>query len=212
MIAIEGLEIERDGRRILSLPEWRLDPGAHAALVGPSGSGKTTLLNAIGGLTRPTRGRVTIDGRDLAAMGEAERDRYRGAHIGIVFQTLRLVRALTVSQNLALALHLARRKPDPKRIADTLERLGIARHAHSRPQRLSVGEMQRAAIARAVAPGPRLILADEPTSALDDANAAAAIALLKSEAEAVGASLIVATHDRRISAAFSRTLTLEIQP
>jgi putative ABC transport system ATP-binding protein len=148
-------------------------PGEFVALLGPSGSGKTTLLHCIGGLIRPDAGRVTVAGRDLAGFSGGALDIFRGQTIGIVFQTLRLVRALTVAQNLELALHLARRKPDPRRIADTLARLGVDHLAGARPNRLSVGEQQRAAIARAVVAAPRLILADEPTSALDDDNAAA---------------------------------------
>ena len=209
IVSVDQLRVARGGRTVLDMPAWSLEPGAHAVLLGPSGSGKTTLLHCIGGLIRPDAGRVTVAGRDLAGFSGGALDIFRGQTIGIVFQTLRLVRALTVAQNLELALHLARRKPDPRRIADTLARLGVDHLAGARPNRLSVGEQQRAAIARAVVAAPRLILADEPTSALDDDNAAAAVALLQTEARAAGAALIVATHDRRIAGAFSQTTQLE---
>lgn len=212
IVSVDQLRVARGGRLVLDLPAWSLDAGAHAVLLGPSGSGKTTLLHCIGGLIRPDGGRVDVAGRDLATLKGGALDIFRGQTIGIVFQTLRLVRALTVAQNLQLALRLAGRPQDPTRVRDTLTRLGVAHLADRKPNRLSVGEQQRAAIARAVVARPALILADEPTSALDDANAAAAAALLKAEAEAVGAGLVVATHDTRIASAFPSVLRLETRP
>lgn len=209
IVSIDQLRVARGGRIVLDVPAWSLAAGAHAVLLGPSGSGKTTLLHCIGGLIRPDAGRVKIAGRDLAGLSGGALDIFRGQTIGIVFQTLRLVRALTVTQNLQLALRLAGRTQDAARVRDTLSRLGVAHLADRKPHRLSVGEQQRAAIARAVVARPALILADEPTSALDDANAAAAAALLKAEAEAVGAGLVIATHDTRIAGAFAHVLRLE---
>jgi putative ABC transport system ATP-binding protein len=208
IVAVEGMRIDRGGQRVVDITAWSLPAGEHAVLLGPSGSGKTTLLHCLGGLTRLDAGAVWIAGTDITTLGEATLDRFRGARIGIVFQTLRLIRALSVAQNLALALHLAGRRPDRARIKATLARLGIAHLADARPYRLSVGEQQRAAIARAIIAGPALILADEPTSALDDSNAAAAIALLQQEARSVGAGLVVATHDHRIAGAFTHRLDL----
>ena len=207
-ITISGLVVAAGGREILRLDSFHAAPGEAMALVGPSGSGKTTLLNVIGGLLRPTAGSVLVDGRDVGAMPAAELDRFRGATFGIVFQTLRLVRALSVQDNLALAMRLSGRGVDKAAIAATLDRLGVGHLAKARPQRLSVGEAQRAAIARAVVTRPRVLLADEPTSALDDANAFAAVDLFQAEASACGATLIVATHDQRIKARFPRRLEL----
>lgn len=200
LIQIENLRIEAGGRTILALPDWRLAAGEAALLLGPSGSGKTTLLHAVAGLIRPSAGVVTVDGQDVAALQAGAADRFRGRTIGFVFQTLRLVRALTVEQNLALALNLAGKPADRGRIAATLDRLGVASLSAAKPARLSVGEAQRCAIARAVVTQPRLILADEPTSALDDANAEKAFALLQDEAAACGAGLVIATHDSRLKA------------
>jgi putative ABC transport system ATP-binding protein len=208
MIEIEHLDVRAGGRTLLSLPHWRLDAGGHALLLGPSGSGKTTLINAIAGLTRPAAGQVRVAGQDVATMGPAALDRFRGRTMGLVFQTLRLVKVLSVEDNLALAQRLAGATPDRARIAETLERLGLAHLAKANPRRLSVGEMQRAAIARAVAARPKLILADEPTSALDDHNAQAALDLLIGEAQALGASLIIATHDARVKARLPHQLAL----
>ncbi|MDX2238049.1 MAG: ATP-binding cassette domain-containing protein [Hyphomonadaceae bacterium] len=212
MLTLDSLEIRLGPQRRLQPPDWSLPAGATALLVGPSGSGKSTLLNVAAGLLAPAAGRVLVDGVDIAALKPAARDRFRGARIGVVFQSLRLVQALSVADNLALALALAGRKPDPARIRDTLARLGLAALARRRPRALSIGEMQRAAIARAVIARPTLILADEPTSALDDANAEAAFALLRAEAQACGASLLIATHDARLTAHGLPTLTLAGPP
>jgi len=208
LIHVQGLSVVASGRTILSVPEWRLAPGEAALLLGPSGSGKTTLLHAVAGLIRPTAGSVMVDGVDVAALKPGAADRFRGRTIGFVFQTLRLVRALTVEQNLALALNLAGKPADRARIRAALDRLGVADLASAKPQRLSVGEAQRCAIARAVVTQPRLILADEPTSALDDANADKAFALLQEQAAAVGAGLVIATHDSRLKTRLTNRVEL----
>jgi putative ABC transport system ATP-binding protein len=209
VIELEDIEVRSDGRLLARAPRWTVPTAEAALLIGASGSGKTTLLNVIAGLVRPSAGRVRIAGEDIGAMNEGQRDLFRGRTIGIVFQTLRLVRALNVRENLNLALRLAGQKPDAARVDETLARLGIGSLAGVNPRRLSIGEMQRAAIARAVVARPKLILADEPTSALDDENAAAALTLLTDEARACGATLIIATHDGRIKDAIPGRLELE---
>lgn len=207
MIDIEGLAVEAGGRVILQAPAWRVASGA-ALVMGPSGSGKTTLLHVLAGLTTPTRGRVQVLGQDLFAMTPAHRDRFRGRHMAIVFQTARLVRALSVAGNLALALKLAGKPRDDAAIMAALQRLNIAHVARARPHTLSIGEAQRAGIARALVARPKLILADEPTSALDDGNAHSAIDMLMAAAADFGAGLIVASHDSRISHRVSAHLHL----
>jgi len=208
MIDVENLRVRRGGREVLSLQGWRLATGEAALLTGPSGAGKSTLLNAIAGLLSPTQGRVCVDGADLASMNEATRDRFRAEHIGIVFQSARFIRAMTVEENLALALRLARKPDDLEHILSTLARLGVADMGKRRPHTLSVGEAQRVAIARAVIAQPKLILADEPTSALDDANAGGAMDILFTEARACGATLLVASHDARLHSRFQTRLDL----
>jgi putative ABC transport system ATP-binding protein len=208
LIEIEGLTVEAGGRSILDLPRWTLALQGRALLLGPSGCGKTTLLHALSGLIRPTKGTVRIAAQDLAALSSAQLDRFRGQSIGIVFQTVRLVRSMTVEQNLALALALAGKPKNPVRLSEALDRVGIAHLAKALPERLSVGEAQRCAIARAIVAQPRLILADEPTSALDDANAQRAVDLLIAEADACGAGLVIATHDQRIKDRFAQRLEL----
>ncbi|MBL8559797.1 MAG: ATP-binding cassette domain-containing protein [Hyphomonadaceae bacterium] len=209
MIAISNLQVSRGGRSTLDLPAWRVQAGAMALVTGPSGSGKTTLLHVLAGLLRPDRGSVEIDGVAIGALAEPARDAFRAGRIGVVFQTQRLMQSLTVTGNLALALRLARRSADRRRMTDVLGRLDIAHLASRRPRSLSVGEAQRAAIARAIVAGPRLLLADEPTSALDDAHAEAAIDLLCAEARACDATLVVASHDARIFERFDTRLSLE---
>jgi putative ABC transport system ATP-binding protein len=197
---------------LAALPAWQVGAGETALLLGPSGSGKTTVLNALAGFVRPSAGRVRVAGQDIGALKAAALDRFRGATIGFVFQTLRLVRSLTLDQNLGLALRLAGKPLDKDRIRHALDRVGVGHLGHANVRRLSVGEAQRGAIARAIVTQPKLILADEPTSALDDDSAEAAFALLTGEAAALGASLIIATHDGRIKSRIANQLILSKQP
>jgi putative ABC transport system ATP-binding protein len=208
IIEIEALRHEIGGRIVLDLPEWRLETGEHCLVLGASGSGKTTLLNIVAGLLEPTAGRVSLAGQALSEMRAAARDAFRGRRVGIIFQTLHLIGALDVADNLRLARRLAGLAPDEGLIAELLAGLDLVDLAGARPRRLSFGEAQRVAIARAVVTEPALVLADEPTSALDDANCARVLDLLLGQANAVGASLVVATHDARIKARFPSQLHL----
>lgn len=209
-LAARNLGKTYGGRAVLAGVSFSLAPGERALLLGPSGSGKSTLLNCLCGLQRPDEGIVTC-GQDVLAAADrsATGDTIRRRHFGIVFQTLRLVSALSVRANLVLAQKLQTRGTDPVLIERTLDRLGIAHRAHARPHELSQGEAQRAAIARAVVVRPAILITDEPTSALDHFNAARVAGLLLDLAEEAGASLLVATHDDRLRAHFPRTLTLQ---
>jgi putative ABC transport system ATP-binding protein len=208
VLVLEGLARAYGARTVVAIPSWTVDAGHHSLILGPSGSGKSTLLHLIAGLLRPSRGRVLVAGQDLAMLTMAELDAFRGRMIGIVLQRLHLIPALTVRDNLRLARTLARLPPDPARIDSLLAELGLAALAGARPHRLSEGEAQRVAIARAVVNHPALILADEPTSALDDANCATVLALLRAQAEASDATLIIATHDARLKAHVGHRLEL----
>ncbi|MFM7403416.1 MAG: ABC transporter ATP-binding protein [Erythrobacter sp.] len=197
------------GRTVLSDVSFTAAPGERLLLLGPSGSGKSTLLNCLCGLQRPDTGAVMLGAETIAsAQSTAQADALRRRHFGIVFQTLRLVSALNVRANLALAQKLQNGTSDARAIDRVLERLGIADKADARPHELSQGEAQRAAIARAAVVQPAVLVADEPTSALDHDNAAAVAALLTELAEETGATLIIATHDDRLRPHFARTLTL----
>jgi putative ABC transport system ATP-binding protein len=208
VLVLNGLSRTYGVRTVVAVPSWAVAAGQHSLILGPSGSGKSTLLHLIAGLLRPSRGHVVVAGQDLGALAPAELDAFRGRSIGIVLQRLHLIPALTVRDNLRLARTLARLPPDAAQIDALIADLGLAALAGARPSRLSQGEAQRVAIARAVVNRPMLILADEPTSALDDVNCTAVLALLRAQAEASGATLVVATHDARLKPHFGHRLEL----
>lgn len=213
MLVVRDLRYRyRDAAFALDVPALDMPAGGRLLVLGPSGSGKSTLLHLLAGVLAPPPGAVTLAGHDLGALPEAARDRVRGRHVGLVFQRPHLVGALTVADNLRLALSLSGAPPDPARVADTLARLDLADRAGARPHQLSLGQRQRVGIARAVLHRPSVVLADEPTSSLDDARAAAVRDLLAAEADAVGAALVVATHDRRMVDPAWPTLRLGAEP
>lgn len=208
MLAIRDLRHAYDGRTVVAVPAFELARGEPGLVLGPSGSGKSTLMAAIAGLLVPTTGSVRVHGTEVTSLGARARDAFRARHVGFVPQSLHLVGVLSARENLRLARGLAGLPPDEAWIESTLAALGLAAQADRRASRLSVGEAQRVAIARAVANRPSLVLADEPTSALDDASCERALDLLLSQCEAAGATLLVATHDRRIRERFARRLEL----
>jgi putative ABC transport system ATP-binding protein len=207
-LEIRALRHDYAGRTVLSVPEWDVAAGGESLVIGPSGSGKSTLLSIIAGLATPTAGSVKVAGQEITGLPPAARDALRARSVGLVLQTLHLIGVLSVLENLRLARRLAGLALDDERIEALLQSLGIAPLKHAKARELSVGEAQRVAIARAVVNRPALILADEPTSALDDANCEKALALLRSQAAACGATLVVATHDQRIRARFTHRLEL----
>jgi putative ABC transport system ATP-binding protein len=208
LVEARGLSHARDGRCVMAIGDWQLAPGRHALLLGPSGSGKTSFINIVTGLLTPSHGELHVAGDPMSKLPPAARDALRRRTIGLVFQTLRLIPALSVTGNLALAQKLATGRVDEAAIARLIDRVGLAHRAHARPRQLSQGEGQRAAIARALVTTPRLVVADEPTSALDDANAERMISLMFEVADATGATLLVATHDGRIAHRFANRLNL----
>lgn len=183
--------------------------GELALVTGPSGSGKTTLLLAAGGMRRPTSGRVVVGGTDLYAASPAERARLRARRIGFVFQTLELIPYLSALENVLLAAPPGTSgKPATRDRAEALlAELGLADRAHHLPGRLSQGERQRAAIARAMLNGPSVVLADEPSGNLDPDNAHAAFAALRRFADA-GGTVLVATHSTLHDDVADRVVTL----
>jgi putative ABC transport system ATP-binding protein len=208
LIEVRGLSHRIGRRTVLDVADFSAERGEHLLLLGPSGSGKSTLINIVTGLITPSAGEVVVDGAPMSALPPAQRDALRRRRIGVVFQTLRLISAISVRQNLALAQHIANGRVDRSLIDSLIERVGLSHRADARPRELSQGEAQRAAIARALCTGPKLVVADEPTSALDDANAEAMADLLLGVAQASGATLLIATHDNRLKGRFARTLTL----
>ena len=171
--------------------------GTLTVVHGRSGSGKTTLLNMIGGLDRPTRGRVWVDGEEISAKGEDELVGLRRDKIGFVFQSFGLVPILSAAENIEVPLRL--RKVDPgergRRVRELLELVGLGGRANHRPYELSGGEQQRVAICRALANRPRLLIADEPTAQLDSGNALTIMEFARGLVASEGVSAVVATHD-----------------
>jgi putative ABC transport system ATP-binding protein len=193
----------------LRFPDWSLQQGEQAVLRGPSGSGKSTLLSLLAGLLQPQQGDIWLAEQSLAALPPAQRDAWRGRHIGFTPQRAHLLASLNVLENLQLAQYLARLPQDAAQCRRVLASLGLGELAGRRPQQLSQGQAQRVAIARALLNQPKLLLADEPSASLDDANTAAVLDLLQGAAQQAGATLLVASHDARVHARFDRQFLLE---
>ena len=171
--------------------------GTLTVVHGRSGSGKTTLLNMIGGLDRPTRGRVWVDGEEISTKGEDELVGLRRDKIGFVFQSFGLVPILTAAENIEVPLRLRKVEPGERsrRVRELLDLVGLAGRANHRPYELSGGEQQRVAICRALANRPRLLIADEPTAQLDSGNALTIMEFTRDLVATEGVSAVVATHD-----------------
>jgi putative ABC transport system ATP-binding protein len=186
----------------LHFPNVDLEQGDVLVLRGNSGSGKSTWLALLAGLLTPQQGELTVAGQRLNGMSNTARDAWRANNLGFLPQKLHLSEALTVSENLQLAYFAAGlplNTAAKTHIESTLAALGVADFAHRKPSTLSGGQAQRVALARAVLLNPKIILADEPTASLDDDAASAALALLKASAARCNATLVIATHDFRVS-------------
>jgi len=201
---------------ILNIPSLRLDRAEQVLLTGGSGRGKSTLLQIIAGLMDPAAdgapgsgGTVLVAGQNIHALAGAGRDLFRGRHIGMIFQTFNLLHGFTAAENVMAALMFSGVPPKehrPRALA-LLEHLGITR-PDATPDRLSVGQQQRVAVARALACDPVLVLADEPTASLDPDNAAAAMDLIQSACREKGAALLCVSHDPSMAQRFQRRESL----
>jgi putative ABC transport system ATP-binding protein len=186
----------------------RVAAGETVSLVGPSGSGKSTLMMIIGGLERPSSGRVAVAGVDLAALDEDGLARFRRDHLGIVFQSFHLVPTMSALENVAIPLELAGRRDAFDRAAARLKEVGLEHRLLHYPGQLSGGEQQRVAIARAFAVGPKLLLADEPTGNLDRATGRLIIELLLRLRAEHGTTLLLITHDRELAQRCDRIVAM----
>jgi putative ABC transport system ATP-binding protein len=207
---IKTYETGAGGVTVLKDITLKVQPGEFVSVVGPSGSGKSTLLNMITGIDRPTGGEVFVGGEAVHALSENQLARWRGRHVGVIFQFFQLLPTLTVLENVMLPMDFCdmyRRRERSERALHLLEQVGIAEHAHKLPSALSGGEQQRAAIARALANDPPLVVADEPTGNLDTATANEVFELFE-DLDAQGKTLMVVTHDRSLSARTERVLHL----
>ena len=184
-------------------------PGDFVALCGPSGCGKSTLLHLLGVVDSPTSGTLLFDGQDVATLGDVERSRIRLRRIGFVFQRFFLLPMLSAAENVELPMAEAgvARSTRTDRVRDLLSYVGLSARASHRPSQLSGGEMQRIAIARALANSPRLLLADEPTGELDQATGLQIAALLD-RVNADGTALVVVTHDPEFARRARRIVTM----
>ena len=208
VIEADALSFSYGTQDIVRVERFQLNAGESLAVLGASGCGKTTFLHLLAGLLKPSTGQIKLLGQDITVMSGAALDRFRGRHIGMVFQRLFLMPALNVRQNVELAQRLSRQPVDASRIGSLLEQLGLDGVAHHKPRMLSQGQAQRVAIARALVHKPAIVLADEPTSALDDSNSLQAMTLLKDAAANAGSALLVVTHDQRLRGQLDRELEM----
>jgi len=187
-----------------------LERGEFAAVAGPSGSGKSTLLNVVGGLDRPTSGRIVVDGEDLSTLSRAELSRLRLHKIGFIFQAYNLIPVLTAYENAEYVLMLqgVPLRERRERVLELLREVGLEGLENRFPREMSGGQQQRVAIARAIAPEPRLILADEPTANVDSQTSAALLDLMERLNEEKGVTFLFSTHDPAVMKRARRIIVL----
>jgi putative ABC transport system ATP-binding protein len=185
--------------------------GEFLSIIGHSGSGKSTLFNILGGLTSPTSGSVTVDGKELGTMNEADRAALRKHSIGFVFQKYNLLPTLSAHDNIMLARSLSGRNGvhDNSHFQEALKMLGIEHRLHHKPRALSGGEQQRVAIARAIVNDPAILLADEPTGNLDTENSVAVLNLLRALNERIGQTIVMITHNPEAADYGHRTVRMK---
>jgi putative ABC transport system ATP-binding protein len=191
--ALQGVSIE-------------ITPGEFVSIMGPSGCGKSTLLHVIGGLARATRGRVLLDGNDLAAMSDAQRTSLRRHKVGFVFQKFNLLPTLDAYHNVTIAQHIHGNGFDPHRFELVTKLLGLSGRLNHKPSQLSGGEQQRVAIARAIISEPKIVLADEPTGNLDTKSSDAVLALLRQLNKELGQTIVMITHNPEAATYGNRVL------
>ena len=208
MLICENLSFSIDGHKLFSNINLNIENQKDLLITGPSGVGKTTLLSILCGLQKPTAGKVLYDDINLYNLVENKIDYFRGDKLGIVFQNFNLINAFTIKQNLELAK--TTQGSGDKNLYDLLQRVGLADKSHIKVSKLSVGEKQRLAVARAFIGNPKWIFCDEPTSSLDDNNTEIISQFIKDESTRCKASLILITHDKRVQSIlnFSQTLKL----
>ncbi len=187
---------------------FNVKKGEFAAIVGASGSGKSTLLHLLGGVDRPTSGKVYIDGKDLFDMGESNLAIFRRRNIGIIYQSYNLIPVLTAEENIMLPRLLDNRKPDNDKLTNILQATGLTDRREHLPNQLSGGQQQRVSIGRALINDPAIILADEPTGNLDSKSSGEIIDLLKLSNKRYNQTLLLITHDEKIALQADRIITI----
>ena len=195
--------------RALDCVSFSVKKGEFIAVVGPSGSGKSTLLHILGGVDRPTEGKVYIEDTNIYALDETKLAIFRRRQIGLIYQFYNLIPVLNVMENMTLPLLLDGRKPDKDHVDKIVNTLGMSDRLEYLPNQLSGGQQQRVSIGRALISNPALMLADEPTGNLDSKNSAEIIELLKIFNKKLNQTLIIITHDERIALQADRVMTIE---
>lgn len=183
--------------------------GEFVAIVGASGSGKSTLLHILGGVDRPTEGKIVIEETDISTMNATQAAIFRRRKVGLVYQFYNLIPTLTVRKNILMPLMLDKRKPNPEYLEQIVSSLGIADKLEALPSQLSGGQQQRAAIARSLIYRPALLLADEPTGNLDRKNGTEILDMLKLSNRRLNQTILLVTHDERIALEADRIVTIE---
>ena len=187
----------------------KIENGEFTAIVGSSGSGKSTLLHMLGGLDRPTSGKVFVDGKDIFSLGDEELTVFRRRKTGFVFQSYNLVPVLSVYENIVLPIQLDGGRIDRKYMDEVIETLGLGSKLNSFPNQLSGGQQQRVAIARALGAKPAIILADEPTGNLDSRTSQDVLGLLKISGERFSQTIVMITHNEEIAQTADRIIRIE---
>ena len=186
-----------------------IEKGEFLSIVGTSGSGKSTLLHMLGGLDRPTEGKVYVDGKDIFALKDEELTIFRRRKIGFIFQTFNLVPVLNVYENIVLPIELDGNRVDKAFVKEIMKTLGLKEKIYSLPSQLSGGQQQRVAIARALASKPAIILADEPTGNLDSATSQDVLSLMKITSQRYGQTMVMITHNESIAQLSDRIIRIE---
>lgn len=189
--------------------DLEIERGEFVAIVGTSGSGKSTLLHMLGGLDRPTAGKVAVDGRDIFALKDEELTIFRRRKIGFVFQNYNLIPVLSVLENIVLPIQLDGGKTDVNYLKQVVDTLGLGKRLHSLPNQLSGGQQQRVAIARAMAMKPAIILADEPTGNLDSRTSQDVLGLLRVTSQKFSQTIVMITHNEEIAQLADRIIRIE---
>ena len=195
--------------RALDGVSFSVEKGEFLAIIGPSGSGKSTLLHILGGVDRPTSGKVWVDGQDVYAQNEEQLAIFRRRQVGLIYQFYNLIPVLDVVENMTLPVLMDGRRVNGERLAELLDTLGLTDRQHNLPNQLSGGQQQRVSIGRALMNAPAVVLADEPTGNLDSRNSQEIVELLKYSNRKYGQTLIVITHDEGIALQSDRILTIE---
>ncbi len=188
---------------------FSIEKGEFVAIIGASGSGKSTLLHLIGGVDRPTSGKVYIDGKDIYTLNDDNLAIFRRRQVGLIYQFYNLIPVLNVSENITLPTKLDGREVDEKRLNDLLKTLGIEKRKNNLPNQLSGGQQQRVSIGRAMMNEPALMLADEPTGNLDSRASEEIISLLRLSNKKYNQTVIIITHDEKIALEADRIITID---